>query len=157
MGFGPHDCREKLNKTRKADGVNSEYVDPFIGTWQLDPSTLDYQYGRPGRRAIYTIEAAPLGLMFTLDADDADGKLLKVAYGGELDGTDQPLAGTDAVLILRRYDERNIESVLKRGGTIVDRWTREILQDLQTMKIVQHGYKPDGEEFRNTGIYRRVR
>ena len=50
--------------------------DPFIGTWELDPSTLDYQFGRPGRRAIYTIEALPEGLQFILDADDPDGKKL---------------------------------------------------------------------------------
>jgi hypothetical protein len=25
--------------------------DPFVGTWELDPETLDYQYGRPGRQA----------------------------------------------------------------------------------------------------------
>jgi hypothetical protein len=131
--------------------------DPFVGTWQLDPATLDYQFGRPGRRAIYKIEISPVGLTFILDADDADGKQLNFTYGGHLDGRDQPLSGTDAVLVLTRQDENNIESALKRGGKVVDRWTREILPDQQTMKIVQHGVKPDGAEFRNTGLYRRVK
>src|SRR5216683_2586860 len=130
--------------------------DPFVGTWELDPSTLDYQHGRPGRRAIYKIEPAPEGLTFILDADDADGKQLNVAYGGPLDGRDQPLPaipGGDAALVLTRYDENNIESTLKRGGKVVDRWTREILPDRNTMRIVQHGFKPDGTPFRNTGLY----
>jgi hypothetical protein len=138
------------------DAVNPER-DSFVGTWELDPSTLDYQFGRPGRRATYMIEAAPEGLMFTLDAEDADGKPLKFTYGGWLDGRDQPLPGRDAVLILTRYDANNIESVLKRGGKVVDRWTRELLPDLRTMRIVQHGVKPDGAELRNTSIYRRVK
>jgi hypothetical protein len=131
--------------------------DFFVGTWELDPSTLDYQFGRPGRRATYIIEAIPEGLRFTLDGEDADRKQMKFTYGGELDGRDQPIPGMDAVLVLTRYDANNIESVLKRGGKVVDRWTRELLEDLQTMRIVQHGVKPDGAAFRNTSIYRRVK
>jgi len=33
--------------------------DPFIGTWELDPDTLDYQFGRPGRRATYASKPYP--------------------------------------------------------------------------------------------------
>src|SRR6478672_10251827 len=135
--------------------MNSQY-DPFLGTWELDPATLDYQHGRPGRRAIYKIEPSPEGLNFILDANDADGKRMNVTYGGYLDGREQRLPGTDAVLVLTRYDENNIESTLKRNGTVVDRWTREILPDRKTMRIVQHGFKPDGTAFRNVGLYRRI-
>ena len=132
-------------------------LDLFCGTWELDPSTLDYQYGHPGRRAIYTIEKSHEGLQFALDADDADGKQLLVTYGGPLDGREQPLAGIDAVLVLIRYDDRNIESMLKRGGKVADRWTREVLPDGNTMRIVQHGFRPSGEAFRNVGLYRRTK
>jgi hypothetical protein len=135
--------------------MNSQH-DPFLGTWELDPATLDYQHGRPGRRAIYKIEPSPEGLNFILDANDADGKRMNVTYGGYLDGREQPLPGTDAVLVLTRYDENNLESTLKRNGTVVDRWTREILPDRKTMRIVQHGFKPDGTAFRNVGLYRRI-
>lgn len=134
----------------------SAHTDPFLGTWELDPETLDYQHGRPGRRAVYRIEPAAEGLHFILDCDDADGKRLEIRYGGPVDGRDQPIAGTDAVLVLKRSDENNLESVVKRGGQVVDRWTREILPDGDTMRIVQHGFKPDGSAFRNTGLYRRT-
>jgi hypothetical protein len=33
-----------------------------------------------------------------------------------------------------------IESVLKREGKVVDRWTRELLPDGKTMKIAQYGF-----------------
>ena len=132
-------------------------TDPFLGTWELDPDTLDYQQGRPGRRAIYKIERTAEGLNFSLDCNDADGKRLDIKYGGALDGREQPIPGTDAVLILTRYDQNNIESTLKRAGKIVDRWTREILPDRSTMRIIQHGLKPDGTAFRNAGLYRRTR
>jgi len=95
--------------------------DPFVGTRELDPESLDYHHGRRGRRATYIVEAHPAGLMFTLDGEDADRKPMKLTYGGALDGRDQPLPGSDAVLVLTRYDERNVESTLKRGGSIVDR------------------------------------
>jgi hypothetical protein len=135
--------------------MNSQ-PDPFLGTWALDPETLNYQHGRPGLRAVYKIEPSPEGLTFILDADDADGKRMNVTYGGHLDGRDQPIPGTDAALVLTRFDQNNIESTLKRSGKIVDRWTREILPDRNTMRIVQHGLKPDGSAFRNTGLYRRT-
>ena len=129
-------------------------LDPFVGSWQLDPSTLDYQFGRPGRRATYVIEIIPGGLRFHLDADDADGKLIKVTYGGVLDGREQPIPElTGAALVLSRPAPHVIESLLKRDGKIVDRWTREVLPDNDAMRIVQHVDLPTGEKFRNTGIY----
>ena len=131
--------------------------DPFIGTWVLDPSTLHYEHGRPGLRASYVIERIPGGLQFHLDADDADGKAMKFTYGGELDGREQPVPGTDAVLVLTRLSENLIESALKRDGHIIDRWTREMLPGLKTMRIIQYGSKPTGEKFRNTSFYRRTR
>ena len=54
--------------------------DPFIGTWELDPDTLDYQFGRPGRCATYVIEAISGGLLFRLDAEDADKNPIKVTW-----------------------------------------------------------------------------
>ena len=60
--------------------------DPFIGTWELDPDTLDYQVDRPGRRATFVIEAVSGGLLFHLDAEDADKNPIEVTYGGVLDG-----------------------------------------------------------------------
>ena len=56
--------------------------------WELAADTLDYQCGRPGRRAVYTIETVADGLRFTLDADDADDKPIHHVYGGKLDGGD---------------------------------------------------------------------
>jgi hypothetical protein len=77
------------------------------------------------------------------------------SYGGALDGREQPIPSSDAVLILTRHSTILIESALKRGGKIVDRWTREILPDRDTMRITQHVVRPDGSVARNTSIYRR--
>lgn len=74
-----------------------------------------------------------------------------------MDGRDQPLPESDAVLVLTRLSENVIERVLKRGRKVVDRWTRELLPDLRTMKITQYGTGPGGHEFRNQGIYRRLK
>ncbi len=127
----------------------------FVGTWELDPATLNYEHGRPGRRAIYVVERIPAGLQFRLDADDADGNPIKVTYGGALDGREIPISGTDAALVFSRLDGNIVESVLLRAGNIADRWTREVLSDKKTMRIIQHGIRPDGRGFRNIGMYRR--
>jgi hypothetical protein len=132
--------------------------DPFVGTWDLDPSTLDYQHGRPGRRAVYVIAARPDGgLTFDLDADDPDGNPMRIGYGGSLDGADQPLADKPAVdaLTLTRLGPTLVESAAKKDGRIVDRWTRELQADGATMVIIQHGVRPDGSAFRNRSVYRR--
>jgi len=129
--------------------------DPFPGVWELDPDTLDYQAGRPGRRALYIIERSPEGLRFHLDGDDAHGKRMTFSYGGALDGREQPIPSSDAVLILTRHSKNLIESALKRDGKIVDRWTREILPGRDTMRITQHVVRPDGSEARNVSIYTR--
>ena len=128
----------------------------FHGTWVLDPATLDYQNGRPGRRANYTIEPIENGLRFTLDADDADGKTMHHVYGGAVDGADVPIPNTPLTLSLTKLDENTIESTLKREGKTIDRWTRTILPDRDTMLITQHGFRPDGQPFRNNGTYRRA-
>ncbi len=134
-------------------------IDPFLGVWELDPATLDYQFGRPGRRAMYTIEPSPKGegLQFTLDADDADDKPMHHVYGGKLDGVDVPIPGYPVTLTLTRLDERRVESVLKRAGKVADRWVRTLAPDGRSMTITQHGATPEGKEFVNTGVYRRVR
>jgi phosphoribosylanthranilate isomerase len=153
---------DAVNRAHQAAGGASQPApagrlddDPFPGTWELDPETLDYQAGRPGRRALYVIERSPEGLRFHLDGDDADGKRMTFSYGGALDGREQPIPSSDAVLILTRHSKNLIESALKRDGKIVDRWTREILPGRDTMRITQHVVRPDGSEARNVSIYRR--
>ena len=129
-------------------------ADPFLGVWDLDPATLDYQHGRPGRRAVYTVEAIPGGLQFSLDAEDADGKAMKFTYGGAIDGRDKPLPEIGAVLVLTKKNDRIIESLLKREGVVVDCWTRELVSE-NTMRIIQWGRRLDGSPFQNVSIYRR--
>ncbi len=146
----------EVSRVNQLLGTNS-LDDIFIGTWQLDPATLKYEHGRPGRRAVYIIEKTPAGLNFHLDADDADGKSIKVTYAGELNGRDKPIPGMDAALVLSRLEGNIIESALKRAGKVIDRWTREVLPDKKTMRIIQHGTHPDGTAFRNVALYRRVK
>jgi len=86
-------------------------LEAWLGVWQLDPATLRYEHGRPGRRALYTIERADAGLTFHLDADDPDGRLLKFTYGGPLDGVGRDIGG-GARLVLTQVDERTIDSAL---------------------------------------------
>jgi hypothetical protein len=122
--------------------------EPFIGVWELDPNTLDYQHGRPGRRATYTIEPT---------ADDADGKSMHYTYGGKLNGEEIPIPNTSISLVLTMPDECTVESILTQADRVIDRWTRRVQRNGQTMVITQHGFGSNGEPFCNKGTYRRVR
>ena len=96
--------------------------------------------------------------MFSLDGEDADGRSIRFQYGGALDGTAQPLPDGDGTLqlVLRQDDPRSIESLLLRGAQVVDRWTREIFPDGQTMTMIQYVRSPDGRELKNRSTYRRT-
>ncbi len=132
-------------------------TDPFVGTWELDPCTLNYEADRPGKRATYIIEAISNGLFFLLDGEDGDGRPIKFQYGGPTDGSGQPLPGDNGLdLVLKRDGERTIESILKRGEAVLDRWTRELTPDGQAIKMTQYVSNPNGREFQNASLYRRV-
>lgn len=101
---------------------------PFEGTWELDPDSLSYQHGKPGRQATYVIAALPGGgMMFHLAGEDTEGRPIKASYGGSLDGFRQELSGRLGFLILRWEGPRRIDSLLERDGRIVDHWSRELL------------------------------
>ncbi len=137
--------------------VSMNTIDPFVGKWELDPSALNYESGRPGKRATYIIEATSIGLLFTLDGEDGEGRPIRFRYGGPMDGSSQPLPGDGGlVLILKRVDEHTIESILKRGDIVLDRWTREISTDGRSIKMTQFVPNPAGGDFLNTSIYRRA-
>jgi hypothetical protein len=131
-------------------------LDRFCGVWELDPATLDYQHGRPGLRAVYTIAKTAEGLEFTLDADDADGKPMHFVYGGPLDGVDRPYPGTTVAVALALLEDGSIESIAKRDGVVFDRWTRTLTEDRNAMRISQHGSHASGASFTNSAVYRRI-
>ncbi len=131
-------------------------TEQFVGVWELDPTTLSYQFGRPGRRATYTIRRIGEGLEFTLDGDDADGKPMFFVYGGALDGQDRPIPNSPISLSLQILDDHTIESAAKKDGQIIDRWTRTLTDDGNSLVIRQHGTRPNGETFINESTYRRL-
>lgn len=131
-------------------------LDDFIGTWELDPATISYEKGRPGLRATYIIARTAEGLEFSLDADDADGKPMHFVYGGKLDGADRPYAGTPVNLAFSLLEDGSIESVAKRDGVVVDRWTRKLTDDRNVMLIRQHVVDASGNNFTNSALYRRI-
>jgi len=111
----------------------------------------------PGRRASYEISIEGAGLVFKLDGEDADGRPVKVSYGGPLDGAEQRLPPGSPVgaITLSWLNERTIVSCALKDGRVVDRWTRELLADGDTMLIIQHGVKADGESFQNRSMHKR--
>lgn len=132
-------------------------TDPFVGTWELDPSTIKYEFGRPGLKAVYKIEMlADGGMQFTLDAEDADKKPMHFAYDGLLDGSRQELPG-GAVLILKREGPNRIDSMLEQEGKVVDHWSRELMPGGDAICFTQYHEGVADAPLRNVSVYRRVK
>jgi hypothetical protein len=134
----------------------ADNLDDFVGRWELDPTTLHYERGRPGLRAIYTITRNGEELTFDLDADDADGKPMHFVYGGKLDGVDRRYEGYPVTVSLALLEDGGIESVAKKDGVVIDRWTRKLVDDRQALLICQHKTDEAGNHFRNIGLYRKT-
>lgn len=130
----------------------ADLLDSFVGKWELDPATLDYQHGRPGLRAVYTIRRTEDGLEFELDADNADGVPMHFIYGGKLDGEFRQTPGFPAVA-MSLLEDGSIESLARQNGVIVDRWTRTVTDDGIALLICQHGADAAGRPFKNSGLY----
>lgn len=133
-----------------------DLLNEFVGTRELDPTTLAYEKGRPGRRAVYKIARTSDGLEFTLDADDADDKPMYFTYGGKLDGLDRPIPGFPLTLALAQLEDGSIESVAKEDGAVVDRWTRKLTDDRNLLLICQHVIDSAGNKLTNSALYRRT-
>jgi poly(A) polymerase len=145
------------NLCAPGSAAQPDRLDPFCGVWQLDPATLAYQHGRPGLRATYTIAKTADGLEFTLDADDADGKPMHFVYAGPLDGQPRPYPGTPVSISLALLENGSIESVARKDGLVLDRWTRSLTDDPNALLICQHGSLATGAPFTNSALYRRIR
>jgi hypothetical protein len=135
----------------------NQLIEPFLGVWELDSETLKYEKGRPGRRAVYSVSETEDGLSFELDADDADGKPMHVVYRGKLDGVDRAIEGYPVTVSFAMLEDGSVESVARKNGVAVDRWTRKVTPDGNAMLICQHGCDTAEKPFINSGLYRRLK
>jgi hypothetical protein len=95
------------------------------------------------------------GMKATMDVVDAEGKKIHAEVAAKFDGKDYAIKGSpmaDAVS-LKRPNERQIDIVWKRGGTVVMTGKSVISADGRTTTVTQTGTDPQGHAVNNRSVY----
>lgn len=132
--------------------------DLFVGEWEMDPASNQYEWGTPPQAGRYLIAPVDAGYLITMHWTTADGQAREMAYSGIPDGEWYPVADNPAVdaMSMTRVDERTLVTDARLGVRIVATGRRLLSQDGQSMTIHQSGMRPDGKPYTNTSVYRRI-
>ena len=136
-----------------------EHLDPFVGSWKLDPTQSRYEFGTPPQSGSYRIEPNDTGYLVTMDWVDAAGKDFHQTYTAVPDGIEYHYANSPAVdaMSMTRVDDRTLNSEAFKSGKRIAYGRRVLSEDGQTMTIVQSGATPQGTEFNNLSVYLKQR
>lgn len=132
-------------------------IDPFLGTWELDPEQSDYQLGTPPQKGTYQLIPEGEQIAVAMDWTDAAGKDFHMVYYMTPDGEDHAYTDSPAVDAIQStiLDARTLETLSKKDGNIVASGLRELSDDGKTMRVIQRGATPDGQTFANVALYRK--
>ena len=139
------------------DSGQPKQTDPFFGTWKLDPTQSDYEFGLPPQSGLYHIEPEGTGLTFTAEWITPEGQPARVVYHVGPDGQDHPSGHPTAAdtIATTHLSPRQLDTAAKKDGRIVNLATRVLSPDGQTMTVTQSGTTPEGQPYRNIAIYRK--
>jgi len=129
--------------------------DQFIGTWKLDPTQSQYEFGTPPQSGLYCIEPDGDELKFSADWVGGDGKSYQISFSGIPDGKDYPyenpaLADT---LSLTQVDKTRLDSTSKKDGHVILHASRVLSADVTEMTVTQSGTAPTGNPCSNVSVY----
>lgn len=132
-------------------------IEPFLGTWDLDPGASRYELGTPPQRGMYQLIPDGDAIAVVMDWTDVAGKDFHMLYHMTPDGLDHPYAGSPAVDVVMTtlVDARTLDTFSKKEGSVVATGRRELSADGQTMLVTQGGQTPDGTAFSNVALYRK--
>ena len=133
------------------------HIDPFIGTWQLDPSKSNYELGEPPATGWYRLEATETGYLITMAWTTQAGQAMEMAYEGTPDGKVYPYADSDVVdaISMTRVSAVQLNSASFMAGQQIAHAARIMSEDGRVMTVVQSGNRTDGTLFQNTAVYRK--
>ena len=129
--------------------------DAFLGTWLLDPTRCDYEFGEPPDSGSYRLEATETGYLISMTWITAAGEAHSMAYKATPDGKQYPYENPAVAeaASMTRVGERQLDSATFKGGQQIAHAARFLSADEQSMTVIQSGFGPDGKGFRNTAVY----
>ena len=130
-------------------------ADPSLGTWKLNVAKSKYNAGPPAPKSTtLVIEAAGKGVKLTSSTVLADGTSRSVSYTTQYDGKDAAVTGSpdyDAVAVKRTAAGSTGER--KKGGKVVQTYTRSFSADGKTMTVTTKGTNAAGEKIDTVLVY----
>lgn len=138
-------------------GATSLKIDPFVGTWELQPEQSQYEAGQPPASGLYRIEPQGEGYLVTMQWQTAAGAAKEMHYTSIPDGKDYAYENPEIAefVSMTRVDEKTLDSATKKGGQMIAHARRELSKDAQAMRVTQSGLLPDGSWFKNISVYKR--
>lgn len=137
--------------------VADKLHDRFIGRWELDPASCQYEQGDAPSSGTYTISETGDTLIFDMTWTDAKGETHTASFSGKPDGVAVPFDGGDLVdsFTITAESRSELNSSAGMKGTTLMHATRTLIDD-DTMRIVQTVYLPDGTAPANKSLYYRT-
>ncbi len=87
----------------------------------------------------------------------ATGDTTNTQYTANSDGKDYPVKGSPTVekVSLKMKDARTVDRWDKKGGQVVQQFTRKVSADGKTMMVTQRATDAAGKSFENTMLFER--
>ncbi len=136
--------------------VTKMYAD-FLGIWDLDPESCDYEQSEPPSSGYYTIREDKGGLTFDMVWIDAGGESHAHSFTGMPDGRSQPFNGgdlADAISITAASPVALNSAAFYQGRQLMTA-TRILKDGGSVMEVRQSVLLPDGTQPTNFACYRR--
>jgi hypothetical protein len=117
-------------------------VDPFVGTWKLNPAKSQFNPGPAPRSNTLTFEAVGQGLKVTAEGLDAQGNATKVVIGPYLyDGRSYPSPGASAfdASSYKMINNSTVEITRIKAGKVTLTETRVLSADGKVLTFTTTG------------------
>ena len=131
--------------------------DPLIGTWQLIISKSRYNPGPPPKNQTLVYAASGLALKATNRGIDAQGKPTTLEFTIAHDEKYYPTLGSRDydTSAYKRIDAYTSEFTRKKAGKVVQRGTRVLSKDGNTLTFTVKGVDANGLKIDNVVVYER--
>jgi hypothetical protein len=130
-------------------------MNPFVGTWKLNPAKAKYKSGAPPQEATATISQSGSDLDIALKVRPASGAPISAHYTvPENGGTGKIIESSsyDAVSA-KRLNANERETSYSKGGKVVLTVRTTVSKDGKTLNSAVKGTDPAGQVVDGTSVY----
>jgi hypothetical protein len=125
----------------------AQAADPLIGTWEINLAKSKYNPGPPPKSQTRIYAVVGQGVKVSAKSVSAEGKPQVVESTFAFDNKEYPLIGSTAVdtQAVKRIDSHNWETILRKGGKVVQTVRGTISKDGKTLTITYKGTNAQGQ------------